>query len=207
MYSLLALPPRLWRWLVRFRHRCGYGIHSPFAFNFVTGVIYERGQYYAYDSLSRTCRPHNERPALRRRDLRLLFRIANAATAQNLLLAAHDGGRAERYIAAARPHARRRTTVPTREAMRQALLPPQEIDFLYTEAELLDAELLSLLLSKSSPHAYIVLHAIHRNEAARTAWALLQADRRIRVTFDLHDFGIACLEARLNKENYLINYF
>lgn len=52
-----------------------------------------------------------------------------------------------------------------------------------------------------------MLHAIHRNEAARTAWALLQADRRIRVTFDLHDFGIACLEARLNKENYLINYF
>lgn len=207
MYSLLAFPPRLWRWLVRFRHRCGYGIHSPFAFNFVTGVIYERGQYYAYNLLSSICCPRNERPALRRRDLRLLFRIANAATTRHLLLAAHDSWRAERYIAAARPHARRLITAPTREALRQALLNPQEIDFLYAEAELLDADLISLLLSKSAPRAYLVLHAIHRNEAARTAWALLQADRRVRVTFDLHDFGIACLEARLNKENYLINYF
>ena len=27
------------------------------------------------------------------------------------------------------------------------------------------------------------------------------------VTFDLHDFGIACFEARFNKDNHLINYF
>ena len=35
------------RWLLRFRKRCGYGIHSPFAFQFVTGVIYEKGAYFA----------------------------------------------------------------------------------------------------------------------------------------------------------------
>ena len=28
-------------WLRRFRHRCGYGVHSPFAFNLITQVIYE----------------------------------------------------------------------------------------------------------------------------------------------------------------------
>lgn len=39
------------RWLLRFRHRRGYGIHSPFAFSFVTGVVYEQGTYYAYPEL------------------------------------------------------------------------------------------------------------------------------------------------------------
>ena len=38
-------------WLMRFRHRCGYGVHSPFAFNFLTGVVYERTPYYAYARL------------------------------------------------------------------------------------------------------------------------------------------------------------
>ena len=28
-------------WLARFRHRKGYGVHSPFAFRFITDVIYE----------------------------------------------------------------------------------------------------------------------------------------------------------------------
>ena len=28
-------------WLSRFRHRCGYGVHSPFAFSLITQVIYE----------------------------------------------------------------------------------------------------------------------------------------------------------------------
>ena len=29
-----------WIWLKRFRHRKGYGVHSPFAFDFITRVIY-----------------------------------------------------------------------------------------------------------------------------------------------------------------------
>lgn len=60
-------------WLSRFRHRRGYGIHSPSAFDFVTGVIYERAEYYAY-------RPLRQRYGLRGRhlkDARLLFRLAN----------------------------------------------------------------------------------------------------------------------------------
>ena len=35
-------------WLSRFRHRCGYGVHSPFAFNLITQVIYEYTPFYKY---------------------------------------------------------------------------------------------------------------------------------------------------------------
>ena len=38
-------------WLMRIRHRCGYGVHSPFAFRFLTDVVYERTPYYAYSTL------------------------------------------------------------------------------------------------------------------------------------------------------------
>ena len=62
-------------WLVRIRHRCGYGVHSPFAFRFLTGVVYERTPYYAYATLD---------PALpwgmrlrRKKGLHLLLRLAN----------------------------------------------------------------------------------------------------------------------------------
>ena len=28
-----------WVWLKRFRHRKGYGVHSPFAYDFITRII------------------------------------------------------------------------------------------------------------------------------------------------------------------------
>lgn len=207
MQSPAAILPRLWRWLVRFRHRRGYGIHSPFAFSFVTDVIYERGEYYAYAPLSTIHPGHGERPLLRRRDLRLLFRIANASGAQEVLLAAHDAQRVKQYVAAARPRVRFHTAAPDSGALRDALHNLRGIHLAYAEAEALDRDTVELLLAAAEPNAYIVLHGIHRNATSRKAWGILRADSCTRVTFDLHDFGIACLEARLNKENHIINYF
>ena len=39
-------------WLGRIRHRCGYGVHSPFAFELITFLIYEKTPYYAYQQLA-----------------------------------------------------------------------------------------------------------------------------------------------------------
>lgn len=50
-YERIFLLKRPFIWLARFRHRCGYGVHSPFAFDLITNVIYERTPYYAYSSL------------------------------------------------------------------------------------------------------------------------------------------------------------
>ncbi len=65
-------------WLWRFRHRKGYGIHSPFAFSLVTQVLYSPGYYYAYDWLDGLM-PRWQRvlPSRRKACLRLLFRLAN----------------------------------------------------------------------------------------------------------------------------------
>ena len=49
--NLLYYLKRPFIWLSRFRYRCGYGVHSPFAFSLITDVIYEKMPYYAYDLL------------------------------------------------------------------------------------------------------------------------------------------------------------
>ena len=51
MNQLLLTIKRPFVQLSRFRHRQGYGVHSPFAFNFITRVIFERSAYYKYASL------------------------------------------------------------------------------------------------------------------------------------------------------------
>lgn len=65
-------------WLWRFRHRKGYGIHSPFAFSLVTQVLYSPGHYYAYEWLDGLMsRWQRAFPSRRKACLRLLFRLAN----------------------------------------------------------------------------------------------------------------------------------
>ena len=49
--NLLLSIKRPFIWLSRFRYRCGYGVHSPFAFSLITDVIYEYTPYYAYHAL------------------------------------------------------------------------------------------------------------------------------------------------------------
>lgn len=62
-------------WLSRIRHRCGYGVHSPFAFRFITDVIYESLPYYAYASLDAQLPWH--KLGREKQGLHLLLRLAN----------------------------------------------------------------------------------------------------------------------------------
>ena len=50
----MLLARRIWNWCKRFRHRCGYGVHSPSDFFLITSVIYEKLPYYAYEELKKS---------------------------------------------------------------------------------------------------------------------------------------------------------
>ncbi|MCM1518988.1 MAG: hypothetical protein NC117_10130 [Pseudoflavonifractor sp.] len=77
---------RLRRYLTavnRYRHSLGFGVHSPFAFAFIRGVLRETCQYYAYETIAATRReavsmiPHGlmKRGVMSLDEARLLFRV------------------------------------------------------------------------------------------------------------------------------------
>ena len=104
--SDMRLIRRPWVWFYRFRKRRGYGVHSPFAYSFLTSVVYERTAYYAYHDLNRlhpwwvrrgglyplTCR-------------RLLFRLANYVHPQRICIMG-DRPVERAYLTAAVPRAK-----------------------------------------------------------------------------------------------------
>lgn len=94
-------------WLVRWRHRKGYGIHSPFAYNLVTQVLYTPGRYYADDRLDGLF-PWWERYVLRRRLVchRLLFRLANYWQPREIHVPADVDGEVNSFLHAGCKHAR-----------------------------------------------------------------------------------------------------
>lgn len=250
------------RWLRRIGHCGGFGIQSPFAFNLVTRVVYEREAFYAYARLERTVDAAAD--GLRLRDARLLLRLANDHQPRTVLVVGRRTRAAEHYLRAGKPsalirrhegggrdsldrcaaelaaallrpaaaHARPDTEATPPRPARTGLRPektgigpektglrpvktgigpveqsPGGIDLLYLEAEAGWEAAWEAVLPYASDRTLFIVHGLHRSRADRTAWRRLTADKRVRVTFDLYDFGLAYFDSRLLRAAYVVNYF
>ena len=203
MESIITKIRRCLRWVRRFRKRCGYGIHSPFAFQLVTGVIYEKGEYYDYEKLSQldTCRS-----GLRLKDLRLLFRVVNHHQPATSWILGKTSKVTVSYLKAGKKHCdwRYMNTSQFIPSSSDALTP---VAFVYCDLSRYDVSSLSQIIDYADGSSLFVFHGIHSNAVALQFWQQLIAQPKVRVTFDLYDFGLVYFEERLNKENYKINYF
>lgn len=197
---------RYLHWMLRFRHRCGYGIHSPFAFGFVTGVVYERGAYYAYDALDKlydAFQKHYTEKAhlspLRCKDYRLLFRLANFQRPEVCAVCGfaaddpihdflHAGSRHTHYLAA-------------NNGMQSGL---PALDMAVVDSR--DRETVKRTLQLLRPGGMLVVVGL-KDHHVRCEWKRLLEAPQAQVSFDLRDFGIIFYHPELQREHYVINYF
>ncbi|MCI7357333.1 MAG: SAM-dependent methyltransferase [Parabacteroides sp.] len=88
------------------RHRKGFGVHSPFAFSFITKVIDERCGYYCYQDIELIRRQlEHKGNKLARKDIKrshgeLLFRTVNFFKPKKLLQIGSPAGIASLYLTA-----------------------------------------------------------------------------------------------------------
>lgn len=217
MLPSYRLFPRILRWFRRFRQRRGYGVHSPFAFEWLTDVVYnQQAQYYAYAPLSQ--RHKQWSGVLSIKDARLLFRIANHCRAKHILMVGQELEREKNYLAAARPSAQI-VLLSDNQAVEQYLAQhtntPPHFDFvLWMADEVPDASTFSLLSSPTTnnlpdlhPTAVWVLLSPHDAPTRTTVWQMLQQSEWCTVSFDLHRFGVAFHYPKLQRQHYVVNYF
>lgn len=168
-------------WLRRFRHRCGYGVHSPFAFGFLTQVVYERNAFYAFRELDGRLAWWQRFRV--RRSLHMLFRLANYVRPRQIVAPASS--LAVLYMQTACPNAR---PVAAGDALSSTLIYLQSP---WNEHDMVNHPF--------GPDDVLVLDNLHRY---RAWFATLPAI----VTFDLYDIGIAFFNPKLNRQHYIINF-
>lgn len=179
--------------LCRFRHRRGYGIHSPFAFGLVTKVFYERGAYYAYAPL-RNMRRQIAHNTTERGD-RLMLRLINAFQPNDCFIGGEQTQLTAQYLRAGKPSCQ---FWPI-----ESLDAAEELDMLYLDMP--DWEpWATKALTKMSDKGCIVVRGIHRNARMLKAWQRLTKQEVVRVSFDLYDYGVACFRQDLHKQDYII---
>lgn len=170
-------------WLLRFRCRKGYGIHSPFAFSFVTEVLYCNEEYYAYRQLDRGLHWWQKG---RERDVRhLAFRLANYRRPRTLYCPGLD--------------------TALSEACRYGSTGVRMLHYSETGA----ADMIFVpggdetVFSRIDEGTMVVVENIR---SCRDFWERIKADGHITVTFDLYDIGIAFARKALNRQHYIINW-
>lgn len=170
-------------WLLRVRKRKGYGVHSPFAFAFVTDVLYNNEQYYAYEKMDSGLRWWHK--GRLRRVQRLLFRLANYRQPVTLY---------SDWI---------------RNKMQEALKYGANVLEMRNVADGIMAD----MIVAEAGNCHAMQHVGHGTMAVfmdihkhRSFWKKVREDDRITVTFDLYDVGIAFARNDLNKQHYIINW-
>ena len=206
---LLALK-RPFIWLRRFRHRRGYGVHSPFAFDFITDVVYERTAYYKYKDLREREKQLKgekkpdwlyEPPKLKR----LLFRLVNYAQPARVV----DAGRLSAsalYLKAACEHADYVGATDLSELFLEAGVP---VGFLYLHDYRNPAfmeDVFRVCAPRTTERSLFVIEGIHYTRNMTALWKRMQQDPRVGITFDLYDLGILFFDKSITKQDYIVNF-
>ena len=174
-------------YISRIFRRRGFGVQLPFAFDLITGVIYQRTPYYAYEPLRRQEKqlaPEKDNHWLSEplRLKRLLFRLANEVKADTIV----DVG----VLAASSLY------------LKAARLP---IDFLYLHhyrhPDVVEAAF-RVCAPRATRRSLFVVRGIGRSRAMKQLWARLQNDPRVGITFSLSDVGLLFFDTSRHKQHY-----
>ena len=207
----MNLIQRIWNWCRRFRHRRGYGVHSPSDFYLVTSVIYERLPYYAFRPLKER---HFEegRPHYRRKVNELLFRLVNHLAPKTLLEVGTGDGSSIAYMQEARPSMSAETVDAgsVEEAMKwldARMAELGSLDFLHIAHTPYYKEVFEVAFPYLTHESCVVVGDIYASEDRKAWWKSLLVDERVRVSFDLYDVGLLLFENKRFKQNYIVNFF
>lgn len=195
-------------WFRRITHRRGYGVHSPFAFNFITRVVYEKTPYYKYADLRAEEKRWvgKERAGWRYEPMkvkRLLFRLVNYVRARTII----DAGclsASSLYLKAGRVHADYTGVRKLDELFLEAGVP---VDFLYIHdfrhPDFVQA-VFDICASRVCENSMFVIEGIGYTPFMRKLWERMRQDERVGVTFDLYDLGILFFNKTMNKQHYIV---
>lgn len=206
----------------RKRHSKGFGVHSPFAFDLITNIIYIPSPFYAFSDIQNHVGKSNEVPLSSTTKFnKLTFRIIQRFKPENILEINSGRGIGTLFILA--PDKRIRCTCiendKTNILLASKLLGENRDRVILTgeeefrSGEKYDAICMHLsgninfspeqLFAKSREDAFWIIEGIN-NRYAKQFWANIVNDERARFTFDMKHSGIVFLKSSYHKLNFLI---
>ena len=183
MNSIAETCMHVFVWCCRVRHRRGYGVHSPYAYNLIKQVFFETETFYAYEELQHTV--GRGRSFWQTKTDRLMLRLANEVQPQRIWVCGLQLDAPACYASAGCRRAKRidwseQTAVwPDNLQLQQPL-----VDFWMWEAKTLDLNRFEKMAAKVAEPSVAVVFDIHRSRSALRLWKNIEHHPLSVVTFD-----------------------
>lgn len=215
---------RGWNWCCRFRHRCGYGVHSPSDFFLITFVVYERMAFYAYRTLHDKRKTVLSLPHYREKVDKFLFRFTNYWQPSSILEIGTGSGLSTLYMAEAKCaplytydsclhqevsrllSSCSRIVYCTENEIRKwdSVSLPELVHIAHTSHY---QEIFEQVCDKADARTCVVVGSPYATKEKRQWWKSVVADTRTGVTFDLYDVGLVFFDRQRVKEHRIVNFF
>ena len=196
----------------------GHGIHSPFAFDFVTKVFSDHSHFYAFQDIEALLKA-NQLKSVYPKLHRLSYRMVRKYKPGSILEINSGKGINTLYIASAAENSRCvcLESDTSKTSLAQKLLweinrkvffekeikVPEKFNALFLHTENMADIDLETLFEASEVDSFWVIHSI-RTASGKKLWKRIVNDTRATVTFDAKDIGIVFLKKSFNPLNYLI---
>lgn len=196
--------------LLRFRHRCGYGVHSPFAFNLITQVIYENAPYYKYKDLAKAQKSLAFEKGKgwkyeSKKIKRLLFRLVNYIQPDTIV----DAGTlaaSSLFLKAGKEGADYISASGLSELFLEGGIP---VDFLYLHdcrrPEFME-DVFRVCAARTTGKSVFVIEGIRYSSRMSALWKRMRQDERTGLSFDLYDLGILFFDKTKTKQYYIVSF-
>ena len=179
-------------WLKRFRHRKGYGVHSPFAFSFITRVLYEKGEYYNYSLFKRLPKDKIESDKI----LKLLFRLVNFLQPEVIYSLPNRSYLKDIFVWA-------KSDVNFVDNLKNY----SKIDFAYISEEgSINIKRVDEMRPFLHQKSMLVIYGIGYSKENINLWHNIIEHPSSGISFDLYHVGILFFDQSKNKQDYLVNF-
>ena len=223
-------------WLARFRHRKGYGVHSPFAFGYITRTIYaplpadvkrqlrslQDGKHRfphrkALVSAPETAGLGQENRCVTTGNLppermesgrlrRLIYNMVCRAKPESIVVAGSTTDYTLLYIEHAQPDGQICFIGSGKELHLQTA---DGVGFAYINAADDTAFVRSAfdtIARCATPETALLVNGINAGREMKRLWREMVCDGRSGITFDLHEAGIVLFDRKITKQDYIVNF-
>ena len=219
--------------LIFAKHYKAHGIHSPFMFDFLSNIVFDKKFYKEY-SIVENCITI-PLSLTKKKYGRLLFRIVNNYSPRNILEIYSFTNSHSHYFSSAnntgniyrlnsnfcdsqnKVNSNKKTSkdysniskaIETNQLSLSKIKSKFEIIFINSQTSnneqyIYIENLISLQYSKS----IIIISSIHKSESSELFWNKTIHNPKVRQSLDLFEFGIVFLNQELQKEDFIVKYY
>lgn len=209
----------------KIKHRKGYGVHSPFAFDIITQVIEEKLPYYAYKRMQRT---YGKQAPMAFKVACLILRLANRFHVRRSLEVGCDGGYTllplllvdhnNMITSVASPEIETQATERlawTNEHMKQLTFAhscdevTEAPDFMMINdipAGMTEEAFAQWIMDHTHEKTVLLVRYIQPRHRLERVWDMLCDNEDLNITMDLYDYGLAIRRPRFFKQHYTVSF-